>query len=348
MYDISILSNIPSTVAKHIPLEPLPTRLQPLFSIGVHDIDSLSRRDVPTTTQDSEPNHGPENGWIACTTDHVLGMKNNLYDVLVKLPALHSAKPAEKKWPTLQTSKGAEIKATQRDLRRYRTLRQGLVRQRLRKVPTTPFAPRQDNEQDEGESEDDAVLLRANTQETLDDASSTIDAKLAEPMSWPAMAYSSFMWWASAGERGADLEEEIQHDCAMLPDFGAYSDTPTEPQPQGQGGPGAEPPMMTDGSPTAPEMSIIAYFHHLTATMLSVLASLVENDDAVDNGHDQQGENEDEKSAIFVGSEDMVRMGLDMWSEADRHFVEELVDLYWGRKADVQGGRIDCCGVRIY
>ena len=40
-------------------------------------------------------------------------------------------------------------------------------------------------------------------------------------------------------------------------------------------------------------------------------------------------------------------MGLDVWSQADREFVEELVALYWGRRAEVQVARVECCGVRI-
>ena len=44
VYNISILSNIPSSIVDLIPLEPLPTRLPPLFSVGVHDIDDLSQR----------------------------------------------------------------------------------------------------------------------------------------------------------------------------------------------------------------------------------------------------------------------------------------------------------------
>jgi hypothetical protein len=44
VYDISILSNIPSSIADLLPLEPLPTRLKPLFSVGVHDIDTLAQK----------------------------------------------------------------------------------------------------------------------------------------------------------------------------------------------------------------------------------------------------------------------------------------------------------------
>ena len=112
--------------------------------------------------------------------------------------------------------------------------------------------------------------------------------------------------------------------------------------------------MMTDGSPAAPEMAIIAYFHRLTAAILRTLAQVVDGADGGGEEDRDDGRQEEEAKdggvelpPIYVGSEDMIRMGLDVWSEGDRRFVEELLELYWGRKADVQGGRIECCGVRI-
>ncbi len=50
---------------------------------------------------------------------------------------------------------------------------------------------------------------------------------------------------------------------------------------------------------------------------------------------------------IEITNEDMAQMGLDAWSSADQSFVEELVLLWWGRKAVVRGGRVKCCGVRV-
>ena len=45
--------------------------------------------------------------------------------------------------------------------------------------------------------------------------------------------------------------------------------------------------------------------------------------------------------------EDVSAMGLDVWSKGDGDFVEELLSVWWGRKARVRGGRVECCGVRI-
>lgn len=293
-------------------------------------------------------------GWVACTTDDILSLKNHLFDTLVTIPPSYSKQAKKKIWPRLELDKGTEIKATQRDLRRYRTLRR-----ELRRFPNghTPHASKYSS------TEQTSDLPFENTQETYDDASSTLDAQLAEPQSWSALAYSSFMWWASAGEKRTDLDEEADHDAALLRHFDNYrGDSPDRPR-SARKSPGRSPGM--EGMDTAPaglEMAIIGYFHRLTALILKTLSDIIdasEYSDADGGGNAAEDENVGQKrqegiggnsedaDAIYVSSEDMSRMGLDIWSESDRNFVRELVAFYWGRKADVRGGRVECCGVRI-
>ncbi|MCJ1285234.1 hypothetical protein MMC26_004574 [Xylographa opegraphella] len=351
VYDVSILSNIPSSVAGLLPLEPLPTRLRPLFSVGVHDIDTLTESYRLSQLPKDELAVGDLGyGWVACTTDNVLGAKSSLYDVLVTIPPSYSKQAQEKVWPKLQNAKGAEMKASQRDLRRYRTLKQELRRNRSRSRAASPFNPRQRSECDDDEDDRTTLLPIENSQETFDDASSTRDERLIEPLSWSALAYSSFMWWASAGEKRADLEEESEHDALLFGEYSDYSGSASaRPRSRRRSSPGPNlmQALMTDGSPATPEMGIIAYFHRLTALILGVLAHLVDAGDAgieSDGGAEGNGHTGD---VVFVGSEDMTRMGLDVWSEGDRRFVEELLDFYWGRKSEIHGGRVECCGVRI-
>ena len=354
MYDISILSGIPSSVSDLIPLEPLPTRLSPLFAVGVHDMSTLSQgsRAQPSNSEDMGY------GWVANTTDDILSLKSHLYDTLITLPPSYTKQAKEKHWPRLSQPKGAEIKAIQRDLRRYRTLRRELRRYESHLSPHTSRSPAPD-------------LPFENTQETYDDASSTLDAELAEPQSWSALAYNSFMWWASAGEKRTDLDEEEEYDAALLRHFDAYrDDSPARPRSarSTKKSPGRSPAMGgggdVDRAPAGLEMRIIAYFHRLTTLVLKTLSDIIDASDYTDadspintneNGETQpltkdnnaKGEDEEEAEAVFITSEDMSRMGLDIWSESDREFVRELVALYWGRKADVRGGRVECCGVRI-
>ncbi|MCJ1311522.1 hypothetical protein MMC25_005194 [Agyrium rufum] len=392
-YDISVLSGIPVSVSDSLPLEPLPIRLDPLFSIGVRDIDSLSR---PTDSS----GHGadPHYGWVACSTDDVLSTKSSLYDILVSLPPAYSKNAKEKVWPKLQFSPNMrrpkhDIKASQRDLRRYRTLRQNLHRSTREIATPRPSSDSRrqstfDAEEQADESSSPLLLSsRHNTHETYDDASSTIDEKLIEPQSWSALAYTSFMWWASAGEKDAERDGEIELDDSLFRNFSEYRpsspnqarsasrkrSTSTRENGDGDGanGDGED---ETEGSGVVLEMEIIAYFHRLTALILGTLANIIDAWDSEDESNQEeerlgrpedtltQEEQRDQdrdarrdltedgvgmKEAIIVGSEDMARMGMDAWSEGDRRFVSELVELYWGRRAEVRSGRVDCCGMRI-
>ena len=351
VFDVSVISSIPSSVSDLIPLEPLPARLRPLFAAGVHDMKILaegSRNNNPSP----DSTGGVGYGWVACTTDDILSQKDHLYDFLVTIPPSYSKHAKEKIWPRVEVKKGTEIKATQRDLRRYRTLRRG-----LRRFPSAHFSSASKYSSMEQTSD----LPFENSQETYDDASSTVDAQLAEPQSWSALVYSSFMWWASAGEKRTDLDEEADHDAALLRHFDiSRSDSPDRPR-SARKSPGRSPCM--DGVDTTPaglEMTIIGYFHRLTSLILKTLSDIIDASDYTDtddgedvdedSGHGTQkcgaGDSKD-ADAVDVSSEDMSRMGLDVWSENDRDFVRELVAFYWDRKANFRSGRVECCGVRI-
>ena len=360
VYDISVLSSLPTSISSLLPLEPLPVRLRPLFAAGVHDMTTLAQGSRVTNPSSEINDEGMGYGWVACTTDDILSLKNHLFDTLVTIPPSYSKQAKEKVWPRIEAKKGTEIKATQRDLRRYRTLRR-----ELRRFPSG-HSP---NASEHSSTEQTSDLPFENTQETYDDASSTIDAQLAEPQSWSALAYSSFMWWASAGEKRIDLDEEADHDAALLRHFDIHpGDTPDRPR-SARKSPGKSP--CIEGMDTAPaglEMTVIGYFHRLTTLILKTLSDVIDASDYLntDDGEDadadedaaedddggrrdkkRSGGNPENADAVYVGSEDMSRMGLDIWSESDRDFVRELVAFYFGRKADVRGGRVECCGVKI-
>lgn len=372
-----MLSNIPASISELLPLEPLPTRLQPLFSVGVHDIPILHHgsRTIVKPTND-EPTKDLGYGWVACTTDDVLAMKESLYDILVTIPPPYTAQAKEKVWPKIESPRGTELKATQRDLRRYRTLRTGLRRYthgnkggENSPSPSTNTSPHL-NYSDQLNGSNDTVDSDAdtdptqtpllphfpfpNTQETFDDASSTVDAKLIEPQSWSALAYSSFMWWASAGEKRADIDAEIDHDADLL---GPDPQSMSPHRPRSSAHRRSSSTLGLEGG-VGLEMAVVAYFHRLTGLILGVLAECVE---AADEESPSEGDGTDEAAGaegdgqaegpvdgkVLVGSEDMVRMGLDVWSEGDRRFVQEAVGFYWGKGAEVGGKGVECCGVRI-
>lgn len=369
VYNISVISALPSTLHDLLPLSPLPNRLRPLFSVGIHDIPTLStgsRSPQPNQTFSSEDQ---SYGWVACTTDDILGVKDHLYDTLVTLPPSHSSQARSKVWPKIQRKRNVHIKATQRDARRYAGLRRDL--QSYRAAPPRPSSSSHvqptrysDAEEDNSNGVTPFLPLPSLEQATTTDRegiSSRFDDEqsILEPQSWSALAYNSFMWWASAGEKRTDLEEESEYDSSLLANLGPGNTHSPIRQRSGsnmdlEGG--------DENSGVSFEVAVFGYFHRLTVLILRTLSEIVELQDEGgdgDGGGDDpenrfeggtgsaRGDEEDEDEVIEITSVDMMKMGLDIWSESDRGFVEELVEFYWGRRASVKGGKVECCGVRV-
>lgn len=259
------------------------------------------------------------------------------------------------------------LRSTRRDARRYHTLQAG-----LKPLPSSASLP----PTEDGSQEEDA-------QSATSDTSSVISRRsIVEPSSWSLVAYSSFIWWASAGDKGAGLSEEEsaeneQDNGLLMADLEAVE---------------AMIPSRSD-TDVPKEIAMVAYFHRLTSLIFTTISDAISRQDGEDVRRDEyqdedgdedgqgnrdegeqdeedrlggaangtavaseagpnesrplMGEERDEDETVELTREDMTMMGLDVWSAADRKFVEELVVLWWGRRAVVQGGRIQCCGVRI-
>ena len=378
MYDISILANIPLSVFDLLDPSAPSQRLRPLFTIGVHDIPFLledhaaSKRRASGTVEESSLGGTSGSGWIACTTDSILAMKDDLWDVLITLPPPHSSNAKEKIWPTVESPKGKPVKATQRDLRRFRSLKAGLKRVAATnavseegspssEAPPTTLRPRQSTSSGVAGfySEEDALLADA-------------AEKVVEPTTWAALAYSGFMWWASAGEQErSDEAEESAHDATLLVDL-----APPVPQ---QSSLRSSSALMVDSItslnarrattydglvPTdeeedraRTELAIIAYFHRLTTQILSVLADIVESsdeDDMIDVDPDGEGdvllnpgEEDDDRGYVRVDSESLSSMGLDVWSQSDAEFVRQVVAKYFSRRAYCESKGVEVCGLKV-
>ncbi|EPS41309.1 hypothetical protein H072_4863 [Dactylellina haptotyla CBS 200.50] len=316
VYDISVLSNIPFAVADLITSE-LP-RLKPLFSVGVHDIPTLEieaaqiknrASELPYTTNGSDLNTPGELGsWVAATTDSILTMKKDLYDILVKLPPPESENAAEKVWPTIEiAATGEQLKATQRDLRRYRALKRSLSRYANHHIenPFLDDVPDTHDDDDAGSSiheydENDEIVQpilerRTSTISTRSipqfkdiDSHSESEEIVCEKLSWPQLAYEGFMWWASAGEQRVDIGDGDSEGLEARPgseDENTGYITPVTP--------GGQKPVFLarqrrrstglsisgmDG--TGPlgnaEMDIIAYFHRMTSRIVGGMADIID------------------------------------------------------------------------
>jgi hypothetical protein len=316
---ISLMASIPQ------PSEGL-ARLRPLFSVGVHDIpylDELAKRPALDTQDDEfdEAESGP--GWIACTTDEILGTKSNLHDLVVELPLSHTNHPRDRRRPTIKDSKShKEVKATQRDLRRYHILRRAL--QPVKDLPAPP-------DDDESESQ---PLLRSMIAE---DEAINDEKEAVEPTTWSELAYTSFMWWASAGEREQTALDEENMDASLLDDLADTSQHLADERRYRDGAAAGEeeegePP---DGQRDARlETAVIAYFHRLSKKIFEVGGEVVEGD-------------EQEEGLVKIDREALRSMGLDAWSVGDREYVGEFFRLWFRRDVRVDPLEIECCGVRI-
>ncbi|KAF2143379.1 uncharacterized protein K452DRAFT_286205 [Aplosporella prunicola CBS 121167] len=345
VYDLCILSTIPSSVTDALPpgSEPL-QRLRSLFAVGVHDIPRLEeeavKHDRARDTTDYSDEDGWSPGWAACSTDEVLAMKTNLYDIVVELPVqADSSSPQEKCWPRIKDFRGKEIKATQRDLRRFR-----ILHHELRKTQRSSVDIQRNEDEDESDDGDQAALLNSPAQSNNTAGEEEIYAdSIVEPYTWSELAYAGFMWWASAGEQDTSQSEEGDRDRALLGDLSDFvAMSPGIRQNSFDADTMAQSWYNTTGS-SAPHTAIIAYFHRLTGEVFHALADIV---DAADDEEDDM-DDEREKRKVEVHGEDVRRMGLDGWSEVDKAFVKEVLKMYFGRRAEVHGASVECCGIKI-
>jgi len=261
--------------------------------------------------------------------------------VLVQLPSSDLQLEGQpKRWPVLKRSiDGKEIKATQRDLRRYRHLRQALSPislQRSKRCSTNATEPETDDENTH-------LLFTPPKYDSSDeDIWNGDEDKLCEPSSWGALAYSGLMWWASAGEKDQALFEEDSIEQQLLGDLEEvaarragreqYNDNLDENV--------GEVEDDQHGNDATLETAVIAYFHRLTKHMFEKCAEVLE----LPADEDEEDQDDEVRK---LGSDGLRRMGLDVWSESDKEFVRQLVPLWFGKDVEVQGMAIECCGVRI-
>ncbi|KAI0415839.1 hypothetical protein F5X98DRAFT_345636 [Xylaria grammica] len=352
VYNISILSNIPLATANLLSSSSAPQRLRPLFSIGVHDIpfladDARPSNNAHTVLPDSESEAGT--GWIACTTDSILSKKDMLWDMLITMPPPHALNAKKHVWPSVELPHGVAVKASQRDMRRFRSLKAGIARMEGNVVVSTPNTP----QTVAAYQEDDALL---------DDAE-----QLVEPTSWTALAYSGFMWWASAGEKlRSDEAEEAAQDASLFSDLTSSSVGMNMPRTADIAASiSSLTPRRSSTSASAPldidearaELAIIAYFHRLTTQFLSTLIdaidstsdsgmgdeSPVEEDDGLIDGDEEDSQG----PGVQIDSDVIKRMGLDIWSASDAEFVRQLLRTYFDRRAYVEGKGVEVCGIRV-
>lgn len=200
-------------------------------------------------------------------------MKPELYDVLVTLPPPYAKDAEEKPYPKLSVPtptpakrnqpQAIHLKATQRDARRYMILRKALHQMSL---------DGQSSDQDEPDS---------------DVASTYSSSSIVEPQSWARLAYTSFIWWASAGEKRDGLSEEeedqqLEEDTRLLSSMENIS--------SGFAGPLDRSMQSEDTGRQPREVALVAYFRRLTTQIFVTLSDVIARHD---NDGDLESEPED-------------------------------------------------------
>ncbi|KAF2148384.1 hypothetical protein K461DRAFT_288576 [Myriangium duriaei CBS 260.36] len=348
VYNLSIFSNIPVSIADTLPIDSASYRIKPLFNVGIHDIAELE-----TKTKE---------GWVACTTDDILGTKRNLYDVLIEVPTNAN------EWPKIVTSDGKKVLATQRDLRRYNALNKELSRMDRLRAQQEQY---RDEEAVESDNDDDVQPLMQSISSIVPEQqpgapSIENESSITEPSSWASIAYSSFLWWASAGERSTAQEEETEQDASLLEDLVNTTTIPTSPLTPTNAtkhrrsssikrrkrsttslsrlvtgedsDEERDPPSLEETQQKS--MVLIAYFHRSTTLLVSGLDDIVNGDD-----NDEQEHHDDE--VIQLTAEDVSRLGLDIWSAADAQFIGDIGWAWWSKDIQWSGRNVELCGVRI-
>lgn len=260
---------------------------------------------------------------------------------------MHNRDAKKRAWPSIESPAGTHIKATQRDLARYRTLRRSMRRYGRRKwQDDSNNGSNINNNNGDRNNNDDGDDEECEDEDTdvADGNERYREEQVCEKLSWREIAYTSFIWWASAGEKRSDPSAEdndIEDDGdgdgdgddnndndLAAPLASPDSDTlPLYPRPRPR--PHHRRRRSSSDPPGSMEMEIVAYFHRLTGRLLSVMADIVEEGD--------------EEEDVFFSLEDVERLGLDRYSEGDVRFVRAVCRRYFGREASVEQGGWNCC-----
>ena len=329
VYLLSILSSIPAILTEMLPH--LLEKSDPLFSVGIFDIDALNSRSSAGGGESSET---PRAGYIACSSDELLATKPHLFDIQVNFPAAPDQN-SEPRWPEVTTNEGMPIKATQRDIQHYKALRSRM--QTLYELNTTSDEAVDAEEDAEEDAADEADHLLSSDMGTGSEEAWSVENEgaISEQLPWAAIAYDSFIWWASAGERDADFQEERDFDQDLLNT--AFTERPGS-APRRRSSMSMSMSSRNEAAGSF-EMGVVAYFHRLTASVLERLAEIIppSSDDSSDDDPDEEN---------FVTKSDLIKMGLDVWSKTDRAFVSKLARTYFGADLEVRAS-IECCGVKL-
>lgn len=313
----------------------IPPPVKPLFTIGVHDLTDLAASAAwQGVTQDAEQSgDATVAGWLACTSDELLATKYQLSEYRIKVAYLARSSP----WPgmtqTVDAKQEEVVKATQRDLRRWRALKNHLSKNKSQSA----YMDEEESASILDDNEDDHAQLLPKDDSTVPSPDRYIahQNSIVQAISWSA----SLNRWSAQSVLDAELEQQEDQECleaAMAPD-GETTD---------------------EVESTTQSTFLRRYFRYLTKRILSTLSHRVSGseessyrDEAEDSDDDEHvplvPESDGNGTVVHITRNDMIAMGLDAYSARDVAFAKEMVRLYFGREADIEAAGVEVCGLKI-
>lgn len=311
--------------------------IKPLYAVGVHDIPIFEEeaRHLNQSTSSSPFTSARDSnvdlsiprgaGWIACTTDGILKTKTALYDISITFPPAYTINAKERKWPTVERSTGEKLLASQRDLRRFTTLKRN-----YNASNSTFDIP----------SVSPTELVEPSSPVTI---STTNEECVCEKPKWTETLHKCVVWCSK--KTGRPNFDEAFEEHAENVKFESASDVEST---------------HSEG-PLYPNLEV--YFHHISTQLLVTMADIIESEadeEYFDNDADEFGTtlestrltgasalSENGNGIVRFTAEDVSHMGLDEWNEADRATVKDIAWKYFGRRAEVGVPKIgiSCCGL---
>lgn len=164
-----------------------------------------------------------------------------------------------------------------------------------------------------------------------EDSSGRREESVCEPMSWREIAYTGFLWWASAGEKRGDGEgedgrpllDESSSSSSSSSDGDGDEDVDGDEDRRG----GEAPQQKKDAG--CLEAEVVGYFQGVTDALLAGIAEVVED--------------AEEGEVVVFGCEEVERLGLDK-GVTDAAFVKAVCERYFGREARVEVEGWSCLG----
>ncbi|KAI8604737.1 hypothetical protein EDD21DRAFT_193702 [Dissophora ornata] len=329
VYNICLMATIPSG-ATSIPPGRSSERIQPLFCVGIYDIDHMS--DI-------------RGGYVACTTDKLFLSKPQLYDVLVDLSAASNPRIQHTR-RTLQGYEGEDFHPNAMDNRRYFTLLQQLGKYRRRQewMQRRLYAEAASSgivDEDE-ESGEPVSMERPEISKASDSVMHPTATGFNMSDTLGKMLTGGWWWWYGGDDNDAESEDfepliprgTIQNEEHESPD----GDRPLS---------GARLQVLQTQTSSSSDTEAIRFFHNLTSTLLSELGRLIyfkataaifEDVEPLTARADESGSSRQ----VEISKQDMRQLGLDPCK--DSGFVDELGRLYFGSGVRLQdSGLVNWC-----